>query len=1112
MARTSIYVYILLSAVVQLLGSCKRGEHETLFTPLAAKDSGIDFSNALTESDTLNYFLYRNLYNGGGVAIGDVNNDGLQDIYFTGNMVGNKLYLNKGDLEFEDVSKKAGVEGRRQWATGVTMADVNQDGWLDIYVSVSGIGNETKNLLYINDASDNAYPTFTEMAEVYGIADSGKSTQSVFFDYDRDGDLDLYVANYPIVDSRTGVLNYREYMRRVHLGVSDHLYKYEDGKFVDVTIESGVMRYGLSLGVSVGDFNGDGWPDLYVSNDFATPDYFFFNNGNGTFSEKSKETTRHTSFFGMGVDAADLNNDGLLDFLQVDMTPEDNFRSKANMGSMDTEAFWAMVNNDMHYQYMKNALQLNMGNDMEGFPRFSEISQLANVALTDWSWAPLLADFDNDGWKDIFVTNGSRREMNNKDFYKEMNKTMVPHQNFLEWVHKMPEETIENYALRNMGGLDFQSTAKKWGVNFKGWSNGAAYADLDNDGDLELVISNIDQPALIYRNNANKNSKNHYLHIRFKGPSENNHGLGAKVSLLQENGLEQFQELTLTRGFQSSVAPIMYFGLGEKYKRIKRLKVTWPDGRQQLLHEIEGDRLITLDYRNAIADGQDDLPKDKAQKLFRTMNASSLNLDHEHIENDFDDFRYQVLLPHKMSRFGPALEVKDVNNDGFEDIYVGGASGHSGQLYLQDKDGRFEKKGMDAFEKDRDYEDVDAVFFDANGDDWPDLYVVSGGNEQKENASFYEDRLYINKEGIFERTKNVLPPIFQSGSVVSAGDYDQDGDIDLFVGARFAPRKYPLPGMSYVLINQGSEGKTNFQKLTEDKAPELSSIGMVTDAQWVDIDKDHDMDLVLSGEWMPITIFENRDGVLVNATKSFGLENQSGWWNTISVNDFDGDGDLDILGGNLGENYKYTAAQEEPFNIYVKDYDNNGKTDIVLSYLQNGEEYPLRGRQCSSEQIPVIALKFKDYNSFARATLADVYSTKALEESIHLRSNNFSTTYFENGNNSQFLPKSLEKLAQMSSVNAIFCDDFDNDGNLDLVLAGNLYYSEVETPRNDASYGLYLSGDGTGKFKSLMPYDSGLMLNGEIRKIRAIRLTDGKALVVAVNDGKLAIIEIIPPE
>jgi len=1094
--------------------ACDSSKEQKLFTQLSPDRTGIHFSNNLSESDTLNYFLYKSFYMGGGVAIGDVNNDGLQDIYFTGNMVENKLYLNKGNLKFEDITRAAKVAGDDRWVTGVTMADVNQDGWLDIYVSVAGYWTTTKNLLYINDAKKGSKPSFTESAELYGIADRGNSTQAVFFDYDLDGDLDLYVANYPITDTRTGIMNYRQLMFRVNPGVSDHLYEYSNGRYEDVTVQSGVMRFGLSLGISVGDFNVDGWPDIYVSNDFATPDYFFFNNGDGTFSNKVEEATNHTSLYGMGVDAADINNDGLLDILQVDMTPEDNFRSKVNMASMDTEVFWVMVNNGMYYQYMKNALQLNMGINSQGVPQYGEISQIANASLTDWSWAPLIADFDNDGWKDLFITNGSRREINNKDFFIEMNKDKKQAAHFVEWVNKMPAVKVENYALKNAGGLKFDQIASDWGINFKGWSNGAAYADLDNDGDLDLVVNNIDDLSLVYENNATENQGSNYLRFQMIGPAGNKFGLGVKITLMPayrqagKKVQKQFQELTLTRGFQSSVEPILHFGLGNQ-EIVDKLIISWPDGKQQILNDVRANQKLIVDYENALEEA-DRAEADTPKKLFKEI-TQELGLFHKHTENSFDDFKYQVLLPHKMSQYGPALAVGDVNNDGLDDFYIGGSKDHEGKLYLQNEMGNFDSLATEAFRQDRMHEDVDAAFFDANNDGLLDLYVVSGGNEAKRGDKFYQDRLYLNSgNGKYQKLSNALPEMFESGSIVSAADYDGDGFQDLFVGSRLSPRNYPNSGESYLLKNESTIDQVKFANVTNEQAEGLANIGLITDAIWSDIDNDKQLDLILTGEWMPVTIFKNYGGKLVNETEKFGLQDQTGWWNCIIAEDFDLDGDIDLIAGNLGNNYKYKASEEEPFSIYMNDYDKNGKMDIVLSYMQEGEEYPLRGKQCSAEQIPAIDRKFKDYNSFANASLADVYSTQSLKESIRLQAFNFSTCYLENRGAYDFYMKPLEEMAQLSSVNAIYSEDVNEDGNLDIVLAGNLYGSEVETPRNDASYGLFLAGDGQGNFKAQMPYESGLMIRGEVRKIKEIGLKDGrKAILVARNNDYLVVIEVL---
>ncbi len=1103
---TKILHIIGICSLLMVLSACNKAKNQKLFVPISEKDSGISFSNNLIESDTLNYFLYKNLYNGGGVAIGDINNDGLQDIYFTGNMVPNKLYLNKGNLHFEDISELAGVSGDSRWMTGATMADVNQDGFLDIYVSVAGVWNTPKNILYLNDGNKNGVPTFTESAESLGVADLGNSTQATFFDYDLDGDLDLYVANYPVVDIKTGVMNYRFYMDHVHNGVSDHLYKNENGLFIDVTEQAGVLSYGLSLGASVADFNDDGWPDLYVSNDFATPDYFYLNNGDGTFSEHSKETTSHTSFFGMGIDAADINNDGLMDFLQLDMTPEDNFRSKANMGSMDIPAFWAMVNNGMHYQYMKNSLQLNNGNNSLGQPQFSEISKLSNLALTDWSWAPLIADFDNDGWKDIFISNGSRRELNNKDFFKEMNKDKEQNKHLLSWVKKMPEEKIPNYAFKNKGGIDFENIAPQWGLDFKGWTTGASYADLDNDGDLDIVINNVDQTSMVYENHSTDRKNSNSISIVLNGSDQNKFGIGSKVSLYND-GKQQYQELNLSRGFQSSVAPTIHFGLG-KNKIIDSLRIQWQDGSSELLKSIEANKKLTISHKNASKTNNQTNTHQKKDLYFKDI-TDTIGLSHRHEENYFDDFEHQILLPHKMSQFGPALAVGDINADGLDDFYVGGAKGFKGEIFMQKANGTFKNVTQPIFEEHKTHEDVDAIFFDADGDNDLDLYIVSGGNEWKEGDPFYRDRLYENNgKGLFTEAENALPLMHESGSVVKHADIDGDGDQDLFVGSRLLPRKYPLSGKSYILRNDSRKGQIKFTDITMQTAPKLSSAGMVTDAIWADIDTDADLDLILTGEWMPITIFINTDQHFSDETESYNLQHQTGWWNCIDAQDYDGDGDLDLVAGNLGENYKYTASKNEPFSIYVNDYDKNGAMDIVLSYIQNGEEYPLRGKQCSSQQIPVISIKFKDYNSFAKASLADVYSKQSLLESKQFKATNFATSYFENKNGT-FKIRPLEKMAQISSVNSIHSEDINGDGILDLILAGNLYGSEIETPRNDASYGLSLLGDGKGFFVTQPAIESGLLITGEVRQIKPIKVSNRKkSLLIGKNNSTLTILDI----
>ncbi|MEN7550781.1 VCBS repeat-containing protein [Rapidithrix thailandica] len=1080
-----------------------------IFDEMAPERSGIHFANTLTENDSVNYFNYMYIYMGGGVAIGDLNNDGLPDIYFTGNMVENKLYLNKGNLQFEDITQKARVAADDRWVTGVTLGDANQDGWLDIYVSVSGKWASTKNLLFINDARPGETPTFTESAESYGLADTGNSTQAVFLDYDLDGDQDLYVVNYPLASAgqiQNEYLNFREH---TPYHKSDRLYRNEGNQqFTDVTQEAGLEKYGLSLGVSVGDYNQDGWPDIYVSNDFSTPDYFLINNRNGSFSDQNLTLTKHTSYFGMGCDAADFNNDGLLDLFQVDMLPEDNRRSKENMDSMNPERFDRLLKNNMHYQYSANTLQLNMGNDRNGLPRFGDIARMAGVSSTDWSWAALFADFDNDGYKDMFVTNGVRRDINNRDFFRSEEVKNYKDSETLKLTLKMPSEKIENYAFQNQGNLAFSDVSKQWGINYKGFSNGVAYGDLDGDGDLDLVVNNLDAKSLIYENKTSDTGANHYLRIKINGPASNAFGIGCKL-WVEDKGEIQFQEVTLTRGFQSSVEPIVHFGTGKK-SVLEKVRIRWQDGKEEILENVKTNRLITFDYRQAAPAKESAIQH--TEVFFEDITAQ-VSLHHKHEENFFDDYRYQILLPHKISQYGPALAVADVNKDGLEDFYIGGAKGHSGKMFLQKEDGTFSEINPDVWEADQEQEDVSAVFFDANGDGALDLYVVCGGNEFESGSAYYQDKLYLNKgKGVFEKIKTGLPEMFTSGSCVVPADYDQDGDIDLFVGGRIVPRNYPASPQSYILKNESSDGQVKFVNATDAIAPELQSIGMVTQAEWLDVDNDKHLDLLLIGEWMGITCLKNRHGKFVNASESCGFSGTEGWWFGMLSEDFDQDGDRDLIIGNLGLNYKYQAKENAPFSLYTYDYDNDKRQDLVLSYSQNGEQYPVRGRECSSQQVPAIKAKFKNYRAFAQANLEEIYSTDHLQKSTRYQVKSFATCYAENLGNGRFALKPLDNLAQISSVNALLADDINQDGNPDVVFGGNLYGSEVETPRSDASFGGLLTGNGAGGFKTHMPYQSGLMISGEVKTLKKIKLAQGgEGILCAKNNDYLQLVKIIKP-
>lgn len=1076
-----------------------------VFTKIAKSVSNIQFSNDLKEDSIVNYFTYPYIYMGGGVATGDINNDGLPDVYFTGNMVENKLYLNKGELNFEDITETAGVSGDDRWMTGVTMADVNADGWLDIYVSVSGKFTTKKNLLYINKGlNEEGIPTFSEEAAKYGIDDEGSSTQATFFDYDLDGDVDLYVANYPFTHFKTPNYSYKHFIENKDPEKSDKLYQNTGDGFVDVSEEAGILNFGLSLSATTADFNQDGWPDLYVSNDFATPDFFYFNNGDGTFSEKSQEVTNHTAFFGMGTDAADFNNDGLIDLLQLDMTPEDNRRNKANMASMDIPSFWEIVGFGMHYQYMQNALQLNWGVADDGLPHFGDVSRLSGIALTDWSWAALMTDLDNDGWKDIFITNGTRRDINNKDYFNRIDaRTYQEKQQTteLELAVNIPAEPVDNYAYRNNGDLSFTHVSKDWGLSHVGFSNGASYADLDNDGDLELIVNNIDEPVSIFKNLSTENGA-HFLQVKFEGSEKNPFGLGAKVEIAT-GGQTQVLELTMTRGFQSSVAPVLTFGLGGS-TTIEKLEVTWPGGKSQIMTEVTADQLLTLHISEA---ENESITADTNTKTFKNK-TNDTPIDFVHRENAFNDYDYEVLLPHQYSRNGPGLAKGDVNGDGLEDVFVGGATGQSGALLIQQPHGGF-STDTGPWVSHKSMEDMDAALFDADGDGDLDLYVVSGGNETV-GAKRYQDRLYLNNGGgAYTYAKEALPPIANSGSKVKPGDFDGDGDIDLFVGGRIVPRSYPLPATSLILKNESENGSTKFTSVASTVCPTLDSIGLVTDAAWVDFNGDNSLDLVVVGEWMPITVFENDgSGNLSKATEKLGLENTLGWWYSIAAADFDGDGDVDFAAGNLGLNYKYQASEEQSFDVYANDYDKNGSLDIVLGFYQDGTQYPLRGRQCSSEQIPAIKYKYKDYDSFAEATLIDIYTEADLEASLHLKAYTFASMYLQNDQGQSFSVSELPNEVQISNINSILPGDFNGDGNMDMIMAGNMHTSEIETTRNDASYGAYLEGDGTGNFQ-VVPYaKSGFFINGEIKDMEIISAGKSQIVVAARNNGPLELLEI----
>lgn len=1093
-------------------------QNKTLFKLLPSSETGIDFNNQLFESDTLNILNQANIYNGGGVGIGDFNKDGLMDIYFAANMVSNKLYLNKGKMQFDDITETAQVGGQGHWCTGVSVVDINADGWPDLYVSAS-FRNDPKlrtNLLYINQGLDkDGVPIFKESAGAYGLADNGFSTQAYFFDYDKDGDLDLYQVTNEIYDSRTPI-RYRGKLTDGSAKNTDRLYRNNaddpatlrpgsaqagSGQvFTDISKEAGITIEGWGHAAAISDFNADGWPDIYVANDFISNDLLYINNKNGTFTNRLDDYFKHTGWNAMGTDAVDMNNDGYVDVMSLEMLPENNLRKKRMLSGNE---YYNYINNAQYgynHQYVRNVLQMNSGPTPDGHPVFNDMGFMMGVYETDWSWCPLAADFDNDGFRDLIITNGLPRDVTDLDYIAYGSGQRAGAQDFtLAMTDSLPVVKLANYAFKNTDGTAFENTSKTWGLDQKSFSNGGIYADLDNDGDLDVVINNINDTAFVYENTLNGSGRP--LSVSFDGPKENPGGIGATLRIYS-SGNQQYYEHYPTRGYLSTNDPRAHFGLG-KTDQIDSLIVVWPDGKKQSLFNIT-DKELTVDYRDAIEKS----PKSTdnfASAIFKNV-ASEYGIDFKPVETDFSDYNIQPTLPHKLSQYGPGIAVGDIDGNGFEDFYLGGSSDNPGVFFMQDADGQFSRDASRFTQKeDILYEDMGVLLFDADNDRDLDLYLVSGSYEIPAEHSVSNDRFFLNDgKGMFTRS-DALPKDLTNGSCVKAADFDADGDLDLFVGGRVVSAAYPAPPQSFLLRNDGGK----FVDVTEDYFPGLQRIGMVTDALWSDFDADGKPDLIIAGEWMPITFLRNTGTSFTKV--DMGIESKKGWWNSLVSGDFDNDGDMDYVAGNLGLNSNYKATPEEPMTIIAKDIDQNGSMDATVFCYMKGDDgerkpYPIASRDDLVGQVIGMRKKFPSYKSYGLAAMDEVWSETDKEGALELKATEMRTSYIENKGNGKFMIRPLPLEAQEAPIFGMSADDINGDGHLDLLLVGNDYGMDPYSGRHDAFNGLGLQGDGQGNFKA-MPLDtSGFFVPGDAKGLATVHTAKKEDILIATqNQDSLAV-------